>query len=98
MVHLSGFDSNKYQSILRLKKRIAEYDRDIDEFGELAVGKIRRQQKRLMPDEIQALISEYLSGKEPPELGKKFGIHRITASKILKRNGVVIRNTCNRKT
>ena len=110
LVLLSGLDSNKYRTILTFKKHITEHpniqptesiskstderNREIDGFGEIAAKKIQRQQKRLTPEETQMLIAEYQSGKEPAELGKQFGIHRITASKILKRNNIPLRNTC----
>lgn len=112
MVLLSGLDSNKYRTALAFKKYIAEHpevqpaknilgdaekcNREIDEFGEVSVNKIRQPQKRLSQEEIQMLITEYQSGKEPAELGERFGIHRITASKILKRNNIPLRNTCPR--
>jgi len=112
-VLLSGLDSNKYRAILRFKMYLAEHpniqpkknisdetaecDRELDEFGELAATKVRRRQKRLTPEETQLLIAEYESGKEPAELGAKFGCHRITVGKILRRNGIPIRNTCHRK-
>lgn len=105
---LSGLGSNKYRAILGFKKHIADYpenalkdcldnDREVDEFGELSAKKITISQKRLSPAETEALIAEYQSGKEPTELGEKFGIHRITVGKILRRNGIPIRNTCQRK-
>lgn len=113
MVHLSGLDSNKYRAILRFKKYLAEHpeiqppknvqretidrNRETDQFGEVAATKVRQSQKRLTPEEIRMLIAEYQSGKEPIELSEKFGCHRITVGKILRRNNIPIRNTCPRK-
>lgn len=104
MVLLSGHDSKKYQAALRLKQEIAEnpnkfsstekdsnYNREVDEFGEIATTCVQRSQKRLTPEEIEKLIVEYQTGKTPIELSAKYGCHRITVTKILKRNGVEIR-------
>lgn len=104
MVLLSGHDSKKYQAALRLKKEITENpdkfhlpekdhdcDREIDSFGETATTRVRRSQKRLTPEEVKMLIVEYQTGKTPTELSEKYGCHRITVGKILKRNGVEIR-------
>lgn len=104
MVLISGHNSKKYQAALRLKKEIAENpdkfhlpetdydcDREIDSFGETATTCVRQSQKRLTPEEVKLLIVEYQDGKTPTELSKKYGCHRITVGKILKRNGVEVR-------
>lgn len=104
LVLISGHNSKKYQAALRLKKEIAENpdkfhlpetdydcDREIDSFGETATTCVRQSQKRLTPEEVKLLIVEYQAGKTPTELSKKYGCHRITVGKILKRNGVEVR-------
>lgn len=106
LVLLSCHDSKKYQAALRLKKRIAENPaafpdmgslaegfeaREVDKFGEIAAKCVRRVQKRLTTEEIKMLIVEYQGGKTPSELSEKYGCHRITVGKILRRNGIEIR-------
>ncbi len=104
LVLISGHNSKKYQAALRLKREIAENpdkfhlpetdydcDREIDSFGETATTCVRQSQKRLTPEEVKLLIVEYQAGKTPTELSEKYGCHRITVGKILKRNGVEIR-------
>lgn len=106
LVLLSGHDSKKYQGALRLKKEIAENpdkyilpekayedNREIDGFGETTTTCVHQTQKRLTPDEVKMLIVDYQSGKTPTELAEKYGCHRITVGKILKRNGVEIRQS-----
>ena len=66
-------------------------NKTIDEFGEIATMHVRKAQKRLTPEEIEMLIIEYQAGRTPIELSAKYGCHRITVTKILKRNGVEIR-------
>ena len=107
LVLLSGHDSKKYQAALRLKRQIAETpelfpdlnmsedrlssNREIDEFGEMATKCVRLEQKRLTSEEVKMLIIEYQAGKTPIELSEKYGCHRITVGRILRRNGVEIR-------
>lgn len=104
---LSEHDSKKYQAALRLKRQVAEKpelfpdfnisedclssNRGIDEFGEMATKRVQLEQKRLTPEEVKMLIAEYQTGKTPIELSKKYGCHRITVGRILRRNGVEIR-------
>lgn len=66
-------------------------NKKVDGFGEIAIKSIRQEQVRLDHEEIATLIVEYQSGKTPAELSEKYGCHRITVVKILRRNGVEIR-------
>lgn len=107
LVLLSEHDFKKYQAALRFKRQIAEKpelfpdlnisenylgdNREIDEFGEMATKCVRLEQKRLTPEEVRMLIVEYQAGKTPIELSVKYGCHRITVGRILRRNGVEIR-------
>ncbi len=75
-----------------LKDKIPEEsfarNREIDEFGELAVRHIKQVQKRLTPEEVETLILEYRSGKNLVELGKEFGCHSTTVSRLLAKKGI----------
>jgi hypothetical protein len=63
-----------------------------DSSGEFAPPRpVVRRRRTLKPDEIVRLIKGYGDGTTVYELGREFGIHRTTASVILKRNGSVIR-------
>lgn len=66
-------------------------DRGIDEFGEVAVKKLRQAQKYLSDAEIQEIIDLYQSGKATTrDLADKFHCHRQTISHTLKQHGVKV--------
>lgn len=93
--------------MLRFKRKLAESGKlpvadsvsdelavdykEIDEFGEVAVRQVQKLQKRFTPEEITVLAKEYQAGKSTRELGRQFGCHRDTVSKVLKRNGFKLR-------
>jgi DNA-binding transcriptional regulator LsrR (DeoR family) len=57
---------------------------------ETIAGEIKHSQKRFTEDEIPYLIADYNSGMTVYELGAKYGCHRNTVSRILKRHGVIV--------
>jgi DNA-binding MarR family transcriptional regulator len=48
--------------------------------------------RRLSSAELTQLVELYRSGKSMRELAHQFGIHRVTVSRLLKREGVELRN------
>jgi len=103
MVGLSDLDSNNYYSIITFKesllsqtqsatlpKIISPTDRHVNEHGEILVGKMRQEQKRLNEEEIKLLIDGYKEGKSTYALALQFGCHRSTVSNILKRYGIAV--------
>jgi hypothetical protein len=62
-----------------------------------AVRRERRQrapkqaQTRLDSDEVAKLVAGYLAGGRVKQLAKQFGIHRLTVTSILQREGVTLR-------
>jgi transposase len=60
----------------------------VSEFGDLKVTKLRSTQKQLSDDEIAEIIVDYQNGMSTYQLAEKFGCHRQTISKSLKKHGV----------
>jgi lambda repressor-like predicted transcriptional regulator len=62
-----------------------------------AVGSDHRQrppkqsQTRLDPEEVAQLVAAYEAGGRVKQLARQFGIHRLTVSSILQREGVTLR-------
>ncbi|GLZ06788.1 helix-turn-helix domain containing protein [Actinomadura sp. NBRC 104412] len=52
---------------------------------------VRSHAKQLKEREAQQVVAAYRAGATVYELGRRFGIHRNTVSKILKRQGVRMR-------
>ncbi|ATQ27324.1 helix-turn-helix domain containing protein [Rhodococcus ruber] len=51
-----------------------------------------RANRKLAPDEIEALVRRYRDGATVYELAEEFGMHRQTVSAHLHREGVVLRS------
>ena len=97
MVALSLSDINKFKRIVSYKNSITltsnrpyhqeqsyqQYDQDTT-----FVNEITKQQKRFTDSEIPELASDYKSGMTVYELADKYGCHRNTISKTLKKHGV----------
>jgi predicted DNA-binding protein (UPF0251 family) len=49
---------------------------------------LKQPNHRLTPTEIEALIVMYAEGSSFSELGRRFGIHRVTAMRLLQRRGL----------
>jgi len=56
-----------------------------------APGPAYREVRRLSEQELDRLIAGYRGGRTVYELGREFGIHRVTVSNILKRHDVPMR-------
>jgi DNA-directed RNA polymerase specialized sigma24 family protein len=52
------------------------------------VARVRQQQKRLRPEEIERLVARYAAGATTYQLAVEFGCHRTTVSGALRRAGI----------
>lgn len=60
--------------------------------GDLRVpNEVPARHRRLSPDQLCELATQYEDGATVYELGERFGVHRNTVSEILKREGVRLR-------
>ena len=53
---------------------------------------LKQPNHRLTPTEIEELIALYAEGASFSELGRRFGIHRVTAMRLLQRRGIPLRS------
>jgi hypothetical protein len=51
----------------------------------------RQRQRRLSPEDITALITEYLAGADMAGIATRWGVHRGTVARHLQRAGVSLR-------
>jgi hypothetical protein len=56
-------------------------------------AKARRKCTRLAAPELADLITGYRQGATVKELGHRFGIHRVTVTSLLRKQGVKLRRT-----
>ena len=70
---------------------IAGYGADPARTRAIPQDEPRRAARRLPPTETEALVVGYGAGGTVYELGKSFGIHRVTAAKLLRRAGLRLR-------
>ena len=102
-MELSGLDSKKYQPLLKFKRQLldspCEYtlpenatisNKQVDEYGELAVKYLTQTQKEFSENELQEIVSLYQSGKTSRELGEMFKVCKTTIVKLLKQQGVKV--------
>lgn len=99
-MRLSRLDSNKYRRILVQRKKpqplhdsVISHNSEtsyskINEFGEEEITQLRQSQKTLSETEILELVDAYRAGKTVYALAAKYGVHRVTISKTLKKAGV----------
>lgn len=52
----------------------------------------RRTETRLTDSQVHELIGAYMAGPTTYQLASRFGVHRVTVSKLLVREGVALRN------
>ncbi len=103
LMGLSGLDSKKYQAILNFRRQlpkspsgciISEHievcNKQIDEYGELAVNRLTQTPKEFSEAELQEIISLYQAGKATRELGEMFKVSNNTIGRLLKEQGVEI--------
>ncbi len=103
LMGLSGLDSKKYQAILNFRRQlpkspsgciISEHievcNKQIDEYGELAVNRLTQTPKEFSEAELQEIISLYQAGKATRELGEMFKVSKNTIGRLLKEQGVEI--------
>lgn len=100
LVELSALDANKYDKILNWKQHadlsstlddntVASRDSIVvSEFGDLKVTEIRQPQKYLTDEEVAQIIAEYQNDMTTYQLAEKYGCHRDTISKVLKKHSV----------
>ena len=53
-------------------------------------------QRRVLPDEVDEMVSEFLEGKSAAEIAREFGRPIVTVSKYLKESGVAVNSSRNR--
>lgn len=103
MVGLSRLDSKKYQTVLNFRRQLPKSpseciisenigvcNKQIDEYGELAVSHLTRTHKEFSEAELQEIVSLYQAGKTTRELGEMFEVSKNTISRLLKEQGVEI--------
>ncbi|MCL2817478.1 MAG: helix-turn-helix domain-containing protein [Clostridiales bacterium] len=62
-----------------------------DDFGELCRTGLIQNQKRLTDAEAASIVEEYQNGQSTYSLAKKYGCHRNTISRCLKKHGTTVR-------
>jgi transposase len=89
-VELGASYSNREADVarLRLARMAAETPRPAE--GSRKPG---QHQRRLSMTEVAELIKEYERGVMVKELAERFGVHRVTVTALLQRQGVEIRKT-----
>lgn len=103
LVELSGFDSKKYQTILSFKRQVADHsserilsenakisNKQVDEYGEIAVKHLTQIRREFSDDELREIVSLYQSGKTTRELGEMFGVCKTTIVNLLRKQGVAV--------
>lgn len=104
LVGLSRLDSKKYQAVLNFKRQLPKSpfpqyivsenievcNKQIDEYGELAVNHLTQTPREFSEAELQEIISLYQAGKATRELGEMFKVSKNTISRLLKKQGVEI--------
>lgn len=98
---LSGLDSKKYQTILKFKSQLPDCppehilsenitagNKQVDEYGELAVKHLTQTHREFNEDELQEIVSLYQAGKSTRKIGEMFGVCKTTIANMLRRQGV----------
>lgn len=100
-MELSGLDSKKYQTILKFKSQLPDCppehilsenitagNKQVDEYGELAVKHLTQTHREFNEDELQEIVSLYQAGKSTRKIGEMFGVCKTTIANMLRRQGV----------
>ena len=100
-LELSGLDSKKYQTILKFKSQLPDCppehilsenitagNKQVDEYGELAVKHLTQTHREFNEDELQEIVSLYQAGKSTRKIGEMFGVCKTTIANMLRRQGV----------
>jgi len=101
MVALSSSAPNNYTKLIKYKRQAhlpqndtingnPKSSRYIDDYGETVTSKITNTQKRLTDLEIASIVEDYQNGMTTYALAKKYGCHRNTISRNLKKHGIVV--------
>ena len=95
-----SLDSNKFDKVLAWKRQtcftedITTSDEQsqimVSEFGDLKATDIRKPQKKLTDEEIKSAIEDYRKGLTTYQLAEKYGCHRQTITRCLKKHDVDI--------
>lgn len=101
IMELSGLDSKKYQTILKFKSQLPDCppehilsenitagNKQVDEYGELAVKHLTQTHREFNEDELQEIVSLYQAGKSTRKIGEMFGVCKTTIANMLRRQGV----------
>ena len=99
LVALSGLDANKFDKVSNWKRtaNIVSTENTTDcqrggvvvsEFGDLKITRLRQSQKHLSESETAQVITEYQNGMSTYQLAEKYGCHRATVTRTLKKNGI----------
>lgn len=101
VVGLTRLDSNKYKTLIKRKRQFVHFptsiaseveasgNRAIDEFGEMAVKRLKQlYRKDFSEDDIELIISSYQSGNTTIDLAEQFGCSKGTINKLLRKCGV----------
>ena len=98
---LSELYSNTFLKVCKCKDKLPEStvtpdksvkseNKDINEYGQTEIKRIRQKQKILSKYEIQEVIQLYINGVSANTIASTFGCHRRTISDALKRNGIKV--------
>ena len=101
IMELSGLDSKKYQTILKFKSQLPDCppehilsenitagNKQVDEYGELAVKHLTQTHREFNEYELQEIVSLYQAGKSTRKIGEMFGVCKTTIANMLRRQGV----------
>lgn len=102
-MELSELNSKKCQTILSFKRQVTNNsserivsenakisNKQIDEYGEIAVKHLTQIRREFSSDELQKIVVLYQSGKTTRELGEMFGVCKTTIVNLLRKQGVEV--------
>ena len=100
-MELSSLDTNKISKIIKWQNKNAsdpnnitffkkvQEERIVEDDGRIISKKIKTPMKKLSQEEMDAIILKYEEGESTYTLAEKYGVHRETVSRCLKRNEII---------
>jgi predicted HTH domain antitoxin len=82
---------NPAARLAALRAVVAKLPKLADPVAERPRTEAPRQARQLKGDRAAALVSDYSAGASIKEVTERYGVHRLTAYKIIERHGVAIR-------
>jgi len=99
-MELSSLDTNKISKIIKWLNKSAsdpnnttffkkvQEERIVEDDGRIISKKIKTPMKKLSQEEMDAIILKYEEGESTYMLAEKYGVHRETVSRCLKRHEI----------